>query len=160
MVANDPAVKIRLIAVGKLREAYVTRACADFRARLRRYDPFEEIEVAASPGGDPERAMREEGERIVRALEPAEPLWLLERTGTQLASIELAQHLRALAGDGTTRLTIAVAGTFGASPALLDRAQFRWSLSRATFLHEWVRALVLEQLYRAAKIARNEPYHH
>ena len=42
----------------------------------------------------------------------------------------------------------------------LERATFAWSLSQLTFLHEWARAIVLEQLYRAAKIARNEPYHH
>ena len=57
-------------------------------------------------------------------------------------------------------LTLVIAGTYGAAPALLERAQFRWSLSRLTLLHEWARALVLEQLYRAAKIAANEPYHH
>ncbi len=152
--------KTRVIAVGKLRERYIAEAAADFGMRLRRYDPFEISEVTASSGSDPERAMRDEGERIMRALEPGEPLWLLERTGDELSSIELAARLHDVAERGTTRLTIAVAGTYGASPALLARADFRWSLSRLTFLHEWARALVLEQLYRAAKIARNEPYHH
>lgn len=151
--------KIRLVAVGKLREPYIAAACADFRSRLRRYHPFDEIEVAASHGSDPERAMREEGERIVRTLDPGDPLWLLERTGEELASLELVERLRGASALGITRLTIAVAGTYGASSALLARADFRWSLSRLTFLHEWARALVLEQLYRAAKISRNEPYH-
>jgi 23S rRNA (pseudouridine1915-N3)-methyltransferase len=58
------------------------------------------------------------------------------------------------------RLTLVIAGTYGAAPALLERADFMWSLSQLTFLHEWARMLVLEQLYRAAKIARDEPYHH
>ncbi len=152
--------KLRLIAVGKIREPYVAQACDDFRTRLARYEAFEEIEVAASHGGDPERAMAEEGERIVRALAPGEPLWLLERTGTQLSSVELGERIASVAATGMTRLSFAVAGTYGASPALLERATFRWSLSKLTFLHEWSRALVLEQLYRAAKIARHEPYHH
>jgi 23S rRNA (pseudouridine1915-N3)-methyltransferase len=104
--------------------------------------------------------MHEEGERIVRALVPGEPLWLLERTGDELSSIALGERLQAVAANGVTRLSLAIAGTYGASPALLARADFRWSLSRLTFLHEWARALVLEQLYRAAKIARSEPYHH
>ncbi len=159
-MTNGACVKLRVIAVGKVREAYVAAAVDDFARRLARYDPFSLVEVAAAPGSDPARAKREEGERILRALEPAEPLWLLERTGTQLGSIELSDRLRALTDSGTTRLTIAVAGTYGASPALLERATFAWSLSQLTFLHEWARALVLEQLYRAAKIARNEPYHH
>ena len=152
--------KLRVIAIGKIREPYIAAAVEDFARRLSRYEPFSMVEVAASSGSDPDRAMREEGERLIRALEPGEPLWLLERTGVQLASIELSERLRAIADAGTTRLTIAIAGTYGASPALLERATFAWSLSQLTFLHEWARAIVLEQLYRAAKIARNEPYHH
>ncbi len=159
-MANGSLVKLRVIAVGKIRESYIAAAVDDFARRLTRYEPFAMIEVAASSGSDPDRAMRDEGERIVRALEPGEPLWLLERSGTQVGSIELSERLRVLADAGTTRLTIAIAGTYGASPALLDRATFAWSLSQLTFLHEWARAIVLEQLYRAAKIARNEPYHH
>ncbi|MDQ2857337.1 MAG: 23S rRNA (pseudouridine(1915)-N(3))-methyltransferase RlmH [Candidatus Eremiobacteraeota bacterium] len=152
--------KIRLIAVGKVREPYVAAAVADFVARLRHYDEVAVHEVAAAHGADPQRAMREEGARILRAIAPDDTLWLLERTGTQLGSVELVERLAALALEGRTRLTIALAGTYGADAALLARADFQWSLSRLTFLHEWARAIVLEQLYRAAKIARNEPYHH
>lgn len=152
--------KIRLIAVGKIRERYVAQAVDDFAMRLRRYAPLQIVEVPASRGSDPLRAMHEEGERIVRAAEGAELLWLLERGGTQLTSEELAGRLAGQADAGTMRITLAICGTFGASAALLERAHFRWSLSRLTLLHEWTRALVLEQLYRAAKIARNEPYHH
>jgi 23S rRNA (pseudouridine1915-N3)-methyltransferase len=57
-------------------------------------------------------------------------------------------------------VTFAIAGADGASETLLERANVRWSLSPLTFLHEWARIIVLEQLYRAAKIAANEPYHH
>ncbi len=87
-------------------------------------------------------------------------MWLLERSGQELSSEELSERITLLADGGTKRLVFAIAGTFGASRELAERAQFRWSLSRLTFLHEWARAIVLEQLYRAAKIARNEPYHH
>jgi len=153
-------VNVRLIAVGKIREPYVVQACADFRKRLAPYGKYEEIEVRASDGSVPDQAMREEGERIVRVLRPAEPVWLLERTGTELSSIELSERLRALENMGQSRLTLVVAGTFGASAELQARATFSWSLSKLTMLHEWVRMLVLEQLYRAAKITRNEPYHH
>ncbi len=152
--------KLRLIAVGKLRERYIADAVADFRTRLQRYENFEEIEVAASHGSDPERAMREEGERVLRALMPGETMWLLERTGVALSSPQLAAKLSALADSGTQRLAVVIAGTYGASPALSARADFCWSLSALTLLHEWARAVVVEQLYRAAKISRNEPYHH
>lgn len=151
---------LRLIYVGKTRTPYVVAACADFGKRLAPYLPLEEIEVRSSDGSDPVAAMREEADRILRHLRPDDALWLLERTGEELASPELAARIGAFAASGAGRLTLAIAGTYGADASLVARANFRWSLSKLTFLHEWARALVLEQLYRAAKIARNEPYHH
>jgi 23S rRNA (pseudouridine1915-N3)-methyltransferase len=153
-------VKLRLVAVGKIREPYIAAALEDFRKRLGRYHAFEEIEVAAAPGADTKRAMREEGERIARALVPGEPFWLLERGGSQLSSVELSAKLQRLADSGVARLSLVVAGTYGADRTIAERADFVWSLSSLTFLHEWARAIVVEQLYRAAKIARSEPYHH
>jgi len=151
---------VRLIAVGKLREPYLVAAVADFRKRLAPYHRLEELEIRAADGTQPERAMATEGEAILRALEPADVVWLLEREGTEFSSIELAERLERYAVEGISSLTFVIAGTYGASPALAARANVRWSLSRLTFLHEWARAIVLEQLYRAAKIARGEPYHH
>ena len=151
---------VRLIAVGKLREPYLVAAADDFRRRLRPYHRLDEIEVRAGAGSDPGRAMVGEAEAILRLLAPADHVWLLERTGTELSSIALAERIERLTIEGTGQLTIVIAGTYGAAPALLARAQFQWSLSQLTLLHEWARALVLEQLYRAAKIAANEPYHH
>ena len=151
---------VRLIAVGKLREPYLVAAAEDFRRRLRPYHRLEEIEVRAGVGSDAARSMTGEAEAILRLIAPGDHVWLLERTGTEVSSEELAARIERLAIDGTSQLTLVIAGTYGAAPALLARAQFRWSLSQLTLLHEWARTLVLEQLYRAAKIAANEPYHH
>ena len=154
------AMRLRLIAVGKLRSAPIAALCEEFALRLQPLIPCEVQEVRAADGRAPEHAMAEEAERILRLLPPVEPLWLLERSGDALSSPQLSAKLAELGTTGISRLTLVVAGTYGAAPALLERATFRWSLSPLTFLHEWARALVLEQLYRAAKIARNEPYHH
>ncbi len=151
---------IRLLAVGKLRESSVIQTCAEFRKRLRPYVPFEEQDVRASDGSDRVRAVREEGERLLKALRPDERVWLLDRGGTQLSSEELSRRLDETGASGIGRLTLIVAGTYGADERVRERADFVWSLSRLTFLHEWARMIVLEQLYRAAKITRNEPYHH
>ena len=151
---------LRLIYVGKTRTSYVAQACAEYGKRLGPYFPLEEIEVRASDGSDPATAMREEAERVARHLRPDDRVWLLERSGTELSSPELERRLDAVANSGATRLTFVIAGTYGADPTLVARATFCWSLSQLTFLHEWARMFVLEQLYRAAKIARNEPYHH
>jgi 23S rRNA (pseudouridine1915-N3)-methyltransferase len=152
--------QLRVIAVGRMREAYLVAAADDFRKRLRPYHRLDETEVRAADGADRERAMQVEGEAVLRLLAPTDYVWLLERTGTEITSEELAERLDALALGGTSRITFVIAGTYGASPALLARADLRWSLSRLTLLHEWARVLVLEQLYRAAKIAHGEPYHH
>ena len=157
---EEDGVHVRLIAVGKVRERYIAEALADFRTRLRPYHRLEEIEVRAADGGDPVRAMRTEGESILKLLEPSDHVWLLERSGELLTSEEVARRIERLPHEGIARLTLVVAGTFGASDTLLARADLRWSLSPLTFLHEWARVLAVEQLYRAAKIARDEPYHH
>lgn len=152
--------QLRLIAVGKLREAYTAQACAEFAKRLTPYYPLEIVEVRAASGTRPAEAMRDEGERLLQALGASDDVWLLDRTGEELASEELAQRLDRVAHEGARRLCILVGGTYGVSAAVTQRATLRWSLSKLTFLHEWARMIALEQLYRAAKIIRNEPYHH
>jgi 23S rRNA (pseudouridine1915-N3)-methyltransferase len=152
--------QLRLIAVDKIRTRYVADACAEFRKRLAPYHSYEEVEVRPGDGSDPVSAMRDESERILRLIRPDERVWLLERTGTGFSSEELSRKIEAIAHEGVSRVTFVVAGTYGADTTLRARADVHWSLSPLTFLHEWARAIVLEQLYRAAKIARNEPYHH
>jgi 23S rRNA (pseudouridine1915-N3)-methyltransferase len=127
---------------------------------LRPYHRFDEVEVRASDGADPVRAISAEGAAILKLLEPADHVWLLERSGELMSSEELSRRLERLPHEGIARVTFIVAGTYGAAETLRARADVCWSLSPLTFLHEWARVLVVEQLYRAAKIARDEPYHH
>jgi len=153
-------VHFRIVAVGKIREAYIEETLRDFRNRIAPYHRLEELEVKAASGADPPSAIAGEAQGVLKLIGAADHLWLLERTGTQLSSEQLAAKLADLALHGVSRLTLVVAGTHGADQRLRARAQFLWSLSKLTLLHEGARALVLEQLYRATKIERNEPYHH
>jgi 23S rRNA (pseudouridine1915-N3)-methyltransferase len=146
--------------VGKVRERYVAAACEDFRARIAPHYPVDVVEVKASLGSHPMTATREEGERVLRHVHEDDCMWLLDRDGDELSSEELSRMVAGVANAGTRRLTLVIAGTYGAADTLRERADFVWSLSRLTFLHEWARMIVLEQIYRAAKIARNEPYHY
>ena len=150
---------VRLVAVGKVRERPVSAICAEFQKRLRRYHRLEIVEVAAARGSDPAAAVRAESDRILRSAREGS-LWLLDRSGTELDSAALSRKITELETSGVRSLTLIVGGAFGVSRAVRDRADFVWSLSALTFLHEWARMIVLEQLYRAAKIARSEPYHH
>jgi 23S rRNA (pseudouridine1915-N3)-methyltransferase len=152
--------RYRLVCVDRVRERYVAAAVDDFARRLRRYHPLDVVEVPAGHGADPQRAMREEASSILTLLDASDRVWLLEREGREWSTLELSGRLSALQHDGIRSVTVIVAGAFGASDALQRRADALWSLSRLTLLHEWARALALEQLYRCAKIARGEPYHH
>lgn len=151
---------VRVVAVDRIRTPYVARACEDFRKRLRAYHTYDEIEVRAGNGRDPQAAMREEAERVVRHMRDDDRVWLVDRSGTQLSSEALAARISGVGRSGAQRMTLVIGGAYGTAESLRERAEFVWSLSELTFLHEWARAIVLEQLYRAAKIARNEPYHH
>jgi 23S rRNA (pseudouridine1915-N3)-methyltransferase len=149
---------LRIVAAGKLRDPAAAALCAEFQKRLRAYHRIEVTEVRAASGSDPARAIREEGERLLKAAGDG-VLWVLDRAGTEVSSEELSAKIIALESQGRP-LTLAIGGTFGLAQDVLARADFVWSLSKLTFLHEWARMIVLEQLYRAAKIARSEPYHH
>jgi 23S rRNA (pseudouridine1915-N3)-methyltransferase len=159
-VANRASVQIRVVAVGKLKAPYAVQACAEFAKRLGPYYPLEIVEVKASDGSLPLQAMREEAERIGKHLHNDDCVWLLDRGGEQLSSEQLSRMIAGVANAGTRRMAFVIAGTYGAGQSLRERADFVWSLSNLTFLHEWARMIVVEQIYRAAKIARNEPYHH
>lgn len=159
-VSNKASVQIRIVAVGKLKTRYAVQACAEFAKRLGPYYPLEVLEVKASDGSQPAQAMREEADRIGKHLHDDDCVWLLDRTGEELSSEQLSREIARVGSQGTRRMTFVIAGTYGAGESLRRRADFVWSLSPLTFLHEWARMIVLEQLYRAAKIARNEPYHH
>ena len=152
--------QIRIVAVGKIREDYIAAAVADFRKRIVPYHRLTIEEIRAADGTTPARAIASEGEAILALLAPSDHVWLLERGGSEFSSEALSERIEALAVGGTPKITFVIAGTYGASAALQTRANVLWSLSKLTFLHEWARAIVLEQLYRAAKITRNEPYHH
>jgi len=122
--------------VGKLREPYLVAAAEDFRRRLRPYHRLEESRCGRRRQRGRARDAGE-AEAILRLIAPSDHVWLLERTGTEISSEELAARIERLPLDGISQLTLVIAGTYGAAPALLERAQFRWSLSRLTLLHEW-----------------------
>ncbi len=149
---------LRIVAAGKLRDPAAAAVCAEFQKRLRAYHRIEVLEVRASSGSDPTKAIREEGARLLKAAGDG-VLWALDRAGSELSSEELSAKVIELEPRGRA-LTLLIGGTFGLAQNVRARADFVWSLSKLTFLHEWARMIVLEQLYRAAKIARSEPYHH
>jgi 23S rRNA (pseudouridine1915-N3)-methyltransferase len=154
-------VRISVAAVGKLREAHWRAAADEYRKRLSRYATVDVVEVSdrdLSAGG-PERAVEAEGVDLLRAIRADSHVIALEIGGTERTSQGLAARLEALMLAGTSDVTFVVGGSAGIAPAVLARADERLSLSRMTLPHQLCRVVLLEQIYRAFRIIRNEPYH-
>ncbi|NYT05290.1 MAG: 23S rRNA (pseudouridine(1915)-N(3))-methyltransferase RlmH [Methanomicrobiales archaeon] len=157
--------RFRIVAVGKIKEPYLKDGIAEYAKRLSGSAVLEITEVADEPlpnrdrEAEAARILDREGERILGAIQPGETVVLLDVGGSMWSSEELAGIIRENALAGRSRIAFVIGGTLGAAPAVRARADYRWSLSRATFPHQIVRLLVAEQVYRAVRIIRGEAYH-
>ncbi len=157
--------RITIVAVGKIKERYLTAGIGEYVKRLGPFCRLDIVELAEekmpdSPSSaDKARALGREGERILKAVRPASHLIVLDRGGAALSSEDLAARLNALALAGKSDLTFVIGGAFGLAPAVLAAAAEKISFSALTFTHQIIRLLLVEQLYRAFKISRGEPYH-
>ncbi|HBE79949.1 MAG TPA: 23S rRNA (pseudouridine(1915)-N(3))-methyltransferase RlmH [Firmicutes bacterium] len=156
--------RIRIITVGKLKESYLQEAQAEYIKRLKPYVNLELVEVNDLPAPDgaspaqEEQVKGKEGALIQNLLHPKEYVVTLDRQGKELSSLQFATFLeeRAISGDP---LTLVIGGSLGLSDELIKSAQMNWSFSKLTFPHQLFRVMLLEQIYRACKINRHEPYH-
>lgn len=153
--------RITVAAVGKLREPHWRAASDEYLKRLGRYANVDVVEVADRDlaAGGVERAVEAEGADMLRALRPDSHVIALAIAGVERTSEELAARLENLMLAGSSDVTFVVGGSGGLAPAVLARADERLSLSRMTLPHQLCRVVLLEQVYRAFRIIRNEPYH-
>lgn len=157
--------QIKVIAVGKVREKYLQDGIKEYLKRLGPLARLEIVEIPDEPcperlsPAEEERVKTQEGERILRAISPQEYVILLDIEGKQLDSPGVAGLLEDLALSGRSALACVIGGSLGVSAAVKERSDMRWSFSKLTFPHQLMRLVLLEQLYRAFKISRGEPYH-
>jgi 23S rRNA (pseudouridine1915-N3)-methyltransferase len=150
-------VRAFLIAVGERMPAWVQQGFAEYAKRLSRELPLELIEVAAK-SRDPARAKSEEGAALLAAIPKGAHVVALDGRGKAWSSEELAQQLARWRMQGKD-LAFLIGGADGLASTVLDRADQKWSLGPATLPHPLVRIVVVEQLYRAASLLANHPYH-
>ena len=151
--------KTLLLAVGKLRSAPLHELCADYLRRLQRFGAADVKEVKASTRPDARQAVAEECERLEEALESSDRVFILDETGAQLTSREMADLLAAAERDAVKRAVFVLGGAYGLTAEMKSRGK-KIGLSRLTLPHELCRCLILEQLYRARTILAGMPYHH
>ena len=150
-----------LVSVGR-QKGWAAEASADYATRLRRYFPVAIIEV---PEEDMNRRSRKqvlaaEADRILRRLPKQAYVISLDRErGKQHPSEKLARNLEDLGASGQSHVAFVIGGPLGLSTEVLQRSNALWSLGSITLPHALARVVLLEQLYRAAKIHRNEKYH-
>ena len=151
-----------IVAVGTLK-GWTDEGCRDYLKRLRRYFPVEVVEV---PEEDlnrctPEEVLAGEARRLLRRI-PAEAyaIALDREKGEPLSSEKLEQRLNSLGVSGRSHVAFVLGGPLGLSPDVLTRADALVSFGPITLPHALARVVLLEQLYRAAKINRGERYHY
>lgn len=145
--------KINLIVVGKLKDKFLVEGVAEYLKRLKK---FAKVEVREVPEC---RTVEEEGQKVLSLVSKDSWLCVLDVAGEVLSSEAFSKQIAELALTGVSNLTFAIGGAFGLSAELRQAAAFRLSLSPMTFTHQMARLILVEQIYRAFKINRNEPYH-
>ena len=155
--------KIQLWNIGKAHESYIQQGAEDFTKRINKYFASEWM-IMPSPKNaavmKEDELKKNEAKIILSFLEDADFLILLDESGKQITSAELANFIQQRANESKKRLIFLIGGAYGADDTIIQRADYKWSLSKLVFPHMLVRLLLAEQVYRACTILRNEKYHH
>ena len=153
--------KARLVAVGERAPGWVAQGFAEYQKRLSHWLPLELVEVepgVRGKGRDTARAMSDEGARVLAALPKNAHVVALDGRGKMHSSEQLARRLEHWRGQGRD-LAFLSGGPEGHAAEVIARADEHWSLGPLTLPHMLVRLVLAEQLYRAAALLANHPYH-
>lgn len=156
---------ITIISAGKLKEKFMRQAIEEYMKRLRAYAKVQIIEVPDEKAPEhlsPAQAnavKQKEGDRILKHIADSMYVITLEVNGKMLSSEQLSKKLEDLSLYGQSRISFIIGGSLGISEAVQQRSNMALSLSKMTFPHQLMRVVLLEQIYRAFKIMRGEPYH-
>ena len=154
--------KIKIIALGKIKEKFLKAGIDEFLKRLTPYASIEIIEIPAIEIKDENltnKVLEEEGQKILTHIKPQSYVITMEIKGKMLSSEEFAQKIEELTNDGTSEIVFVIGSSCGISPIVSERANLKMSMSKMTFLHQFARLILVEQIYRAFKIINGETYH-
>ena len=156
---------ITVVCIGKLKEKYWTDAVNEYMKRLSAYcsikiDELKEARLPDNASPAEEEAVKEaEGKEILKHINKDDYVITLEIKGNAVTSEQLADKVMALGIDGRSNIVFVIGGSLGLSAAVSQRSDYKLSFSKMTFPHQMMRVILLEQVYRAFKINRNEKYH-
>ena len=157
--------KITVVCVGKLKEKFFADGVEEYKKRLGRYAKIEIAEVADEKApenlsiAEEEQVKAKEGEKILKKIPDDAFVVALCIDGKMLSSEELADFFEKKTVSGVSSIAFVIGGSLGLSKAVIDRADYKLSFSKMTFPHQLMRMILMEQVYRAFRIIKNEPYH-
>ena len=157
--------KIKIIAVGSIKEDYWRVALEEYTNRLSLYAKVEICEVKDEPAPPQmskvlqEKVKLKEGTKILNKIKSKNLVVAVDLNGPQRDSETFAKYLDSLFVRGNSEIVFVIGGSLGLSPEVQSRADEVVTLSKMTFTHQMTRVILLEQIYRAFKINRNETYH-
>lgn len=154
--------KIKIIALGKLKEKYLKEGCEEFIKRMTTYCPFEVVEIKPEQVYEEsliDKALDIEAEKILALIKKDSYVITMEIGGKQLSSEDFSLKLEELNQSGINELVFVIGSSHGISKKVSERANYKLSLSKMTFLHEFARLILIEQIYRGFKIMKKESYH-
>ena len=144
---------VMLITCGKLKEKYLQDAGKEYKKRLGGYITLTEKELDDGPD------MEAESVRIEKAIPEGAYVITLEIEGKELTSVQFAEAIEKLMNDGESRICFIIGGSEGIAENIKAIAKEHLSFSKMIFPHQLMRVIFMEQLYRAFKIIKGEPYH-
>lgn len=156
---------IKIISVGKLKEKYLIQGIQEYVKRLGAYTKMDLIEVPdeKAPENLSEAEMRlvkeKEGERILAKIKEQEYVFALAINGKNPSSEDFAKTIDQLGIQGKSQLVFVIGGSLGLSDTVLKRSNTQISFGKMTYPHQLMRLILVEQIYRAFRINKGEPYH-
>ncbi len=154
--------KIKIIALGKVNEPYLKEGIDEFLKRIAPYASVEVSEIKPIEVKDEnliQRTLDLEADKILDYIKPSSFVITLEIGGKMLSSEDFAHELNEIINSGVNELVFVIGSSHGLSQKVSERADYKLSLSKMTFLHNFARLILVEQIYRAFKIIKGETYH-
>ncbi|MDB4976123.1 MAG: m3Psi1915 methyltransferase RlmH [Myxococcaceae bacterium] len=144
---------VHVLSVGKIKERGLRELIDDYTKRIGRYASYHELELKDADHGELD-------ERFRKAIPPRSRVYALEVEGRAVSSHELAALVGKAEDTSVMNLVFLIGGSYGLPPATSSAADAQLSLSKLILPHRLARLLLVEQIYRAFTILRNEPYSH
>ncbi len=148
---------IKILCVGKIKEAFYRDAINEYLKRLGKYTKIEVIECKDYSDNN-DKVLEREKEELEKYISDKDYVITLEIEGEMLSSPALAQKLDSLYLT-CSNICFVIGGSLGFHDDIKKRSDYALSFSKLTFPHQLFRVILLEQIYRAFKINNNEPYH-